>query len=140
MFYREFEHHGKDLDAASFIDNFRYILHYLCKNARKKALILHFQHGMIKLGITSLQVRQHRENFGFFFLEGKETIFLIYLEKIQIPVPRKQDPHLKILYETKGSILFEKDFTDKKVFGEGKENCFWHGKLNLNGLVRKNGI
>lgn len=79
MFYREFEHHGKDLDAPSFIDNFRYILHYLCKNARRKALILHFQHGMIKLGITSLQVRQHRENFGFFFFFWEERNYLSYL-------------------------------------------------------------
>lgn len=76
---------------------------------------------MIKVSITSLQVRQH-ENFRFFF-ERKEIAFLIYLEKIQIPVPRKHDPHLMILYETRGSILFEKDFTEKK-------KSLWRRKRN----------
>lgn len=47
-------------------------------------------------------------------MKEERNVFLIHLEKIQIPVPRKQSPHLKILYETKGSILLEKDFTEEK--------------------------
>lgn len=56
MFYREWEHNGKIPDAASLIDIFRYIMHYICKNAKNNALVLHFKHAMIKSNITNLQM------------------------------------------------------------------------------------